>query len=229
MGTFILLERCWEAFAEKMKVLLVFVSFVAYVAGHGYMKDPAARNCMWRFGFKNPKNWDDTGLYCGSFGTQWDTNKGACGICGDAANSKHQAHMDGGKYANGLIARMYNKGQVIPITIFLETTHHGWWEFRIGAFNEKRTAGDKMGHLAGPLMEFTDGPAKGTTRFHKVGKDGRDYHHNLQLPADMTCTRCVIQWWWKAANSWGCDKDGCGMGHGPQETFVNCADVAITE
>merc|ERR1711962_298918 len=69
------------------------------------MKDPAARNCMWRFGFKNPKNWDDTGLYCGSFGTQWETNKGACGICGDDASSKHQPHMDGGKYANGIIAR----------------------------------------------------------------------------------------------------------------------------
>ena len=41
-----------------------------------YMKNPAARNCMWRFGFKNPKNYDDTGLYCGSFGTQWEKNHG---------------------------------------------------------------------------------------------------------------------------------------------------------
>ena len=54
-----------------------------------------------------------------------------------------------GKYANGIIAKTYKKGQVIPITIFLETTHHGWWEFRIGKFDEKRTSGDKMGHLDG--------------------------------------------------------------------------------
>merc|ERR1712042_98410 len=120
MGTFF--ESVVEALLMKMKLLIVLCALVACVWGHGYMKDPAARNCMWRFGFKNPKNWDDTGLYCGSFGTQWDKNKGACGICGDDASSKHQPHMDGGKYANGIIARTYKKGQVIPITIFLETT-----------------------------------------------------------------------------------------------------------
>ena len=59
-----------------MKCVLIFLSCVVLVAGHGFIKDPAARNCMWRFGFKNPKNWDDTGLYCGSFGTQWDKNHG---------------------------------------------------------------------------------------------------------------------------------------------------------
>lgn len=30
-------------------------------------------------------------------------------------------------------------------------------------------------------------------------------------------------------NNWGCDDNGCGVGHGKkQETFVNCADIRIT-
>ena len=134
--------------------------------------------------------------------------------------------MDGGKYAKRpiKIVRTYKKGQVMDMIIFLETTHGGWWEFRIGAFDDKTTEGDKMGVLKGELLRFADG----STRFHHVGRP-KDYLHKLQLPANLTCKRCVIQWWWKAGNSWGCEKGKCGMGLGPQETFVNCADVAITE
>ena len=30
-----------------------------------------------------------------------------------------------------------------------------------------------------------------------------------------------------SGNSWGCDNKGCGIGFGPQEQFINCADVSI--
>merc|ERR1712107_20230 len=48
------------------------------------------------------------------------------------------------------------------------------------------------------------------------------------LPARLTCSRCVMQWTWRSANSWGNCKNGTsGLGCGPQETFRNCADVRI--
>lgn len=50
----------------------------------------------------------------------------------------------------------------------------------------------------------------------------------LVLPKGLTCDHCVMQWWYTVGNNWGCDADGCGLGHGPQETFVNCADIRIT-
>ncbi len=43
------------------------------------------------------------------------------------------------------------------------------------------------------------------------------------------CERCVLQWWYNAGSNWDCDSDGCGVGHGKQEHFVNYADVKITE
>lgn len=30
-----------------------------------------------------------------------------------------------------------------------------------------------------------------------------------------------------SGNSWGCDNKRCGIGFGPQEQFINCADVSI--
>lgn len=49
-----------------------------------------------------------------------------------------------------------------------------------------------------------------------------------QLPAGLVCHRCVLQWTWKSANSWGtCTNGTQGLGCGPQETFRNCADIRI--
>merc|ERR1711990_291032 len=49
----------------------------------------------------------------------------------------------------------------------------------------------------------------------------------VKLPPGLKCSQCVIQWKWHCGNNWGCDKSGCGMGHGQQEEFYGCADVAI--
>ena len=60
------------------------------------MTKPAGRNSMWRYGFKNPSNFDDNGLNCGGFSLQWDTNKGKCGVCGDPFGGR-QRHVFPGK------------------------------------------------------------------------------------------------------------------------------------
>lgn len=38
-----------------------------HVNGHGRLMDPPARNCMWRFGYPNPVNYNDNELYCGGY------------------------------------------------------------------------------------------------------------------------------------------------------------------
>jgi len=198
------------------------LSFLALVSGHGRLILPAARNCMWRFGFKNPKNYNDNALYCGGFNRMWKQNHGKCGVCGDPYDSKIQPNNDGGRYSNGIIAKTYKKGQVIDVTVHLTTSHLGTFEFRIGDFSNSKTAGDGRGKLLGQLMHLEGGG----TKFTKVRNTGM-YKIKLQLPSDLTCKRCVIQWWYRGGNNWGCDKSGCATGHGPQETFVNCADVTI--
>ena len=84
-----------------MKMMLLgfvfYLSIITLTNAHGYLKVPAARNCMWRFGFPNPANYNDNELYCGGFSVMHKQNGGKCGICGDPWHSKYQRHMDGGR------------------------------------------------------------------------------------------------------------------------------------
>ncbi|XP_072145605.1 uncharacterized protein [Dermacentor andersoni] len=54
------------------------------------------------------------------------------------------------------------------------------------------------------------------------------YMIQVQLPERLTCEYCVLRWHWRSANNWGDCGDGrMALGCGPQETYRNCADVAI--
>merc|ERR1712121_6983 len=138
-------------------------------SGHGYMVSPPARNSMWRYGFPNPPNYTDNQLFCGGIRAQWK-NK-ACGVCGDDASKDNQPHMDGGKYANGIIGKTYKAGEVIKVRVKLTASHLGYFEFRIGKFDDKRTSGDEEGKLNGVLLKRPDGSTK-----YKIGSFGRRDH-----------------------------------------------------
>ncbi|XP_069114356.1 uncharacterized protein [Argopecten irradians] len=73
-------------------------------------------------------------------------------------------------------------------------------------------------------LKFTNGESKWPVTYAGF------YDLEVQLPPDMTCDQCVIQWHYKAGNNWGIDEatgNGC-LGCGDQETFINCADVSIS-
>ena len=40
---------------------------VSLSSQHGFMMEPPARNCMWRYGFNSPTNYNDNELFCGGF------------------------------------------------------------------------------------------------------------------------------------------------------------------
>lgn len=198
--------------------LLLLVCVASSVYGHGYMQKPAARNCMWRFGFPNPKNYGDNENFCGG-ATRMARNGGKCGVCGDEYG-RAQRHADGGRYANGIITARYQPGQTIDVEVLLTTSHLGYFEFRVG---DKGAQGDSIGKLQGHLLKLKSGGTQ-----YRVTKSGR-YLYKMQviLPSNLTCKKCVMQWWYRGGNNWGCGKTGCGLGHGAQEHFVNCADISI--
>ncbi|XP_066917857.1 uncharacterized protein [Clytia hemisphaerica] len=203
--------------------LLVVTMMTSSVFGHGYMRSPPARNSMWRFGFRqNGANYNDNQLWCGGRSTQ-RRNKGRCGVCGDPFDAKIQPHMDGGRFGNRIIGKTYKSGEAIKINVLLTASHLGYFEFRIGDFSNSDTSGDKEGKLKGVLLK----QVSGSTKYYIRSAGARSHNIHLQLPTNLACERCVIQWWYKTGNSWGCDAEGCGMGHGFQETFVNCADVRV--
>ncbi|CAH1773572.1 unnamed protein product [Owenia fusiformis] len=191
------------------------------VAGHGRLIDPAARNSMWRYGFSNPPNYNDNELFCGGFQNQ-KTLGGKCGVCGDPYQGP-RPHEAGGKYANGISAKTYKQGQVAEVKVELTTGHLGWMEFRLCKWDNPTKVITKD-CLDKNVLQLADGsgtrvPIDNTKRFITA---------RLQLPKHITCTQCVMQWYYHAGNNWGCESNGrCCKGCGPQEEFKNCADIAI--
>jgi hypothetical protein len=152
---------------------------------------------------------------------QHEQNGGKCGICGDPYNDpKPRQNELGGLFYKGIIVRNYKAGQMVDIDVELTASHKGHFEFRICDLSqgvEDQTCFDKY------LLSMADG----TTRFPIPSESGH-YYPQVQLPSNLTCSHCILQWHYVAGNNWGFCEDGTGaLGCGPQETFRGCADISI--
>ena len=59
---------------------------------------------------------------------------GKCGICGDAFDEAIREHeAPNGKYANGIIVREYDEGDIIDISIDVTSNHKGYFVFKMCA------------------------------------------------------------------------------------------------
>ncbi|KAK2176358.1 hypothetical protein NP493_667g01018 [Ridgeia piscesae] len=194
--------------------------------GHGYMIDPTGRASLWRNNWDVPKNYNDNECFCGGFQHQWEVMKGKCGVCGDPydGNRKHEA---GGEYAKGIIVRNYKKGSVITVRTIVTANHFGYFEFRLCPVNNKRKRATQS-CLDKHLLKVVNG--NGTRHYVKTRRVG-EYVSKVQLPRNLECSQCMLQWKYHAGNSWGNDfvtGKGC-IGCGPQEEFYACADVKISK
>ncbi|KAK3587684.1 hypothetical protein CHS0354_042468 [Potamilus streckersoni] len=210
-----------------MRLLFLLVTvfgILQEVWSHGLLVDPPARNYMGMLGFDVPINYDTMGLNCGGFANQWNNNDGKCGICGDPYQGP-RLHEPKGPYATPIIGRCYPKGiKSIEVTVRIPAYHKGYFEFRLCHNNNPKANVTQecldMNHLA---VSGT-----GVTRYDINFLQQLHYTFHIDLPEGLECTQCVLQWKYNTGNSWGCDENfKCGVGFGPQEQFINCADVAV--
>jgi len=211
----------------KMKVVALFlVALIVQVNSHGRMMNPAARSSVWRvpqFAHLNPPtNWNDNEIWCGA-AHQTDIPGTNCGPCGDPVGAgRPRPNELGGSWDRGIITATYNAGQNILIEVEMTQQHLGFMEFRLCA-NPGNNAGESQACFNQNLLQRADG---GGSRIPVVATGW--YRNQFRLPAGLRCTRCVIQWNYRAGNNWGWCPDGSGaLGCGPQETFRSCADVRI--
>ncbi|XP_037094711.1 uncharacterized protein LOC119114809 [Pollicipes pollicipes] len=207
--------------------VLLLAALVGHVTGHGRLMDPPARNAMWRFGFPNPVNYNDNELYCGGFIVQYQHNQGKCGVCGDNyALPVPRPHEAGGTFAQGVIAKRYAPGQLVDIEVELTANHMGNFVIRLCPHNNDKTT------ITQECLNKHVLKVAGTDSIRFIipedsGKAGI-FRWKVELPPYLTCTQCVMQWTYYAGNTWGTCSDGTlAVGCGPQETFINCADIAI--
>ena len=226
--SFVCSEALTSSHLKKMRAreifrLFVTVSLVTLVFGHGMLIDPASRNSAWRFFPNRPTQYTDNELNCGGFSVQWSTNKGKCGVCGDAYHLKNPRYVYPGEYAKDrFITKTYKEGQEIEVKVKITSNHQGFFRFSVGKVEKRPITQEQLKHV---LLQ-PDGSNTWPLHSSRTG----EFTIKLVLPKGLTCDHCVIQWWWTVGNNWGCNDEGdCGVGLGKtQETFVNCADIRIS-
>nr|CAI5847827.1 unnamed protein product [Callosobruchus analis] len=191
------------------------------VVTHGMMLQPVSRSSRWRFDPTAPKNYDDNQLFCGGFYVQYYINGGRCGVCGDAFDAPHpQDNENTGTYGEGAIVAEYLNGSVIDVHIQLTANHKGYFNYSLCELPNP--------DLPEPGEEcFFPLALEDNTSKYNVDSTEFQILNRVRLP-NMTCSRCVFRWSYTAGNNWGdCGNGTSAIGCGPQENFVNCADISI--
>ncbi|XP_046402637.1 uncharacterized protein LOC124168442 [Ischnura elegans] len=205
--------------------LVALTTILSSTEGHGRLMDPAARGTMWRKGFRTPVNYNDNQLNCGGRWSQFGQNGGRCGPCGDDFSMpRPRMNENTGVYGRGVVSKTFTSGQEITATVDLTANHKGWFEFRVCPLASKKDMETEECFSRFPLQLANGSGSRFIVPDYKPGQ----YQVKLRLPSGLRCEQCVLRWEYRAGNSWGVCPDGTGaIGCGDQETFRNCADIAI--
>ncbi|XP_049782471.1 uncharacterized protein LOC126184141 [Schistocerca cancellata] len=205
-------------------IAVMVAGMAAAACGHGMLWEPPNRGSLWRFGYETPVNYDDNAQFCGGFQAQWQKNGGRCGECGDDYSlERPRPQENGGEFGLAVIAATYERASVINATALITANHMGYFVFRLCPLEEEGQLETEECFSKWPLS-LTDG----STEYVLPSNDTGYYSVELQLPEDLECKQCVLQWTYVAGNNWGvCDDGTQGLGCGPQETFRTCTDIAI--
>merc|ERR1711868_339260 len=196
------------------------------VVGHGNMVEPPARATMHDYGFPdNPhdNNWMEG--FCGGFAHQWSEEIGGkCGICGDPWDAEVRQHeAPNGRYANGVIVREYQPGEIITVTSHITANHVGYVEVRLCPNNNVELDPDQecfdQDDAVLTVVETGD------TKFWITDEMGSGkFSTQVQLPM-WECEQCILQWTYRNGRNWGTCNGACGQ----VEIFRGCADIAIRD
>lgn len=207
-------------------IFLTIFATLTLVEPHGYLEDPPARGSMWALGWDTPQNYNHMQMFCGGKQHQYQTNGGKCGVCGDPYDAPQPRENEGGGvYSSGIISKCFEKtASVIEVKVQITANHLGYFEFRLCEHNNPFTPVTQE-CLDEHVLSLSDGEG---SRYY-IGPELGEYTVQLQLPENVQCSQCVLQWKYNTGNSWGCENDLCGLGYGEQEQFYGCADVSVLD
>lgn len=128
----------------------------------------------------------------------------------------------GGTFGLGVIVKGYQKQAQIPVGVFLTANHFGFLRFNLCNMDESLENEDCFDKYPLEVVESSSIHFPIDTRLEGW------WNMTLQLPTDVTCKHCVLQWTYNTGNSWGTCEDGTGaIGCGDQEFFRTCSDISI--
>ncbi|VDI03608.1 Hypothetical predicted protein [Mytilus galloprovincialis] len=200
---------------------VTFAEILHTRGGGGRLVEPPGRSSLWRSNSTlQPVNENDHRNNCGGFEKQWLKNKGKCGICGDPFDGPRD-HENGEKYDHKFISRTFKHNEIINVTVEITKNLSGYIEFRICDNSNDNVI--TVDCLDRNVLEIGD------TKYKKYKVWNSGYHViPIQLPNNLTCDKCLLQFRYHTGYRWGCDGDDCCYGCGPmQEEFYSCADIRI--
>jgi hypothetical protein len=202
---------------------VLVANLVDEISAHGMVMDPINRASRWKVDKTAPPDYDDMQGFCGGFNTQWSQNGGKCGLCGDNySDAKPRLHELGGKFGSGVIMKSYTQGSTIPVTVKITANHKGYFYFQICNLDAEVESDACFERYKVPTTVGANWPL--------LTNESKDYLVYLQLPPNLFCSRCVLQWTYVTGNNWGFCGDGTGkLGCGPQEHFRTCSDIRINK
>ncbi len=151
---------------------------------------------------------------------------GKCGICGDPFDATIREHeAPHGRYANGILVREYDAGEIIDISVDVTSNHKGHFVFKLCSNNDVHQDPDQECFDKNPPLRVYP---TGEDNFMLPDYESRTFDLKIELPQDLDCEQCILQWTYVTGNSWGIGEDGKGcVGCGPQENFRSCADIKV--
>jgi len=197
--------------------------YICEVRGHGMMLQPPGRSSRWRFNSSAPTNYDDNGLFCGGYGTQWSVHDGKCGLCGDDYGIVPPRPNElGGRYGEGVIVQTYATSTLAHLGVQITANHLGFIYFNLCNLDQYGSESEEC--FLENRLKFIDGSDR-----MDIGTTLGWIDATIRLPEGLVCEHCVLRWTYSAGNNWGWCEDGSGrLGCGPQEHFMSCADIRIT-
>lgn len=227
--------------SSRCKVLLALCFCVSTVQGHGFLARPVSRNavgmssngyCTWSGNVPCFGDVMSLGGTDGPDATGCTNSGGRGGVTGGSGLS----------FGNTGVITSYSKGSIIDVEVDITAYHGGKFEFRVQDVGSSNDPDGSEWATITPLPVLSMSPECGTACPVKepcapgsngagtcaqipLTKGDHNGHYNIrvQLPSDLQCEHCVMQWHWTSSNS--CPG---GLACSASEQFWNCADIRIT-
>lgn len=124
--------------------------------------------------------------------TQWSLNGGRCGECGDPWNyERPRPNEEGGYYGRGIIGQTYVSGQIVRMTVQITANHYGFFIFKLCP---KQSAQELVTQDCFNSHNLTIINGDSTGLRYLVEEEVEFHFPVIQLPDDISCENCVIQW-----------------------------------
>jgi len=212
-------------------------TFLVSANAHGYLSKPVSRNALGKGGLASPAcSWGGSPFPCnGDFMSLGGTSGPDITGCAAAGKGGLVTGNGGLSFASTGYKTSYAKGATIDVEIDVTAYHGGKFEFKLQdvGSNPDPSAGAWSAPLTVNSFSPTCGSACAVTEpcvaaktcaqipLTKGSHSGK-YRIAVQLPADVQCEHCVLQWHWTSSNSCG-----NGLACSGSEQFWNCADIKI--